>query len=184
MLVEDGSRSRGHALPLDVIRLQADSIGVPLLTRCASWEDYEGAFVDGLRELTEDGIDCGVFGDIDLEGHREWVERVCGSVGIDAYEPLWKRNRRDLLDEFFALGFKATIAAVKDSVLPADILGKVLSPEVIADMEELGADASGEKGEYHTIVTDGPVFSYPITIYPGIIVSRDGYHFLSVSSRR
>jgi len=153
------------------------------MTRCASWDDYEEAFVDGLRELAGNGIECGVFGDIDLEGHREWVERVCSTVGIDAYEPLWKRNRRDLLDEFFALGFKATIIAIRDGVLSTDMLGKVLSPGVVADMEETGIDASGENGEYHTVVTDGPVFSNPIVVYPGNTVSRDGYHFLSISSK-
>ena len=58
---------------------QAAALGVPLVTRGASWDDYEAAFLDALAELRDQlGVEVGVFGDIDLQPHRDWVERVCG----------------------------------------------------------------------------------------------------------
>ncbi len=155
-------------------------MGIPLMTRNASWEGYEEQFKDALEELKKQGITHGVFGDIDLEGHREWVERVSSEMGMKAALPLWKTGRRELMAEFFERGFKAMIVSVKDGVLDKSYLGKTLTPDIVREMETLGIDAAGENGEYHTVVTDGPMLAHPIILDSKEIVSRDGYHFLSV----
>lgn len=181
MMVEDGKRSRSHGLPDTVIQSQAEALGLQSFVRSTSWDGYEQTFVSVLREFKEQDITCGIFGDIDLEAHREWVERICSSVGIQAYEPLWQNARRDLLDEFMQLGFKATIVAVNQGALDNSFLGRTLNRQVIADLESAGVDASGEEGEYHTVVTDGPIFSRPVDLqFKGQVV-REGYCFLDVS---
>jgi len=91
-----------------------------------------------LHNFKKEGIGVGVFGEIDLEEHREWVERVCSSVGIYPYEPLWKKARKDLLRELFEFGFKATIIAVKENVLDKQFLGKNLSIDLMEEFEEMG----------------------------------------------
>ena len=40
--------------------------------------------------------DAVVFGDIDLEPHREWEEKVCKSANLEAILPLWQQNRKEL----------------------------------------------------------------------------------------
>ncbi len=100
---------------------------------------------------------------------------------IRPYEPLWKRERRDLLNEFLQLGFKATIIVIKQGALSSSFLGRTLDQQVITDMEKTGIDPSGEKGEYHTVVTDGPIFSSAIHLQLKDQVVRDGYCFLDVS---
>jgi hypothetical protein len=82
MLCEDGESSRSHGLPKPILEKQAENIGVQSVFRSASWDDYEEEFIAALKEFKKGGIDVGVFGDIDLAPHREWVERVCGIVGI------------------------------------------------------------------------------------------------------
>ena len=139
-------------------------MGIPLVTCKTSWDNYEQNFVDIISKLRKEGIQYGVFGDIDLEAHLEWVERICASVKIESYEPLWKTPRRDLLDKFFKLGFKATVIAVKQGTLDSSFLGRTLNGEVINAMENAGIDASGEEGEYHTVVTDGPIFHHAVPI--------------------
>jgi diphthine-ammonia ligase len=67
-----------------------------------------------------------VFGDIDIEEHLTWCERVCSNADMQAFHPLWKRPRRDVLDEFFDLGFHAIIVAVKRNILNKEFLGKTL----------------------------------------------------------
>jgi diphthine-ammonia ligase len=181
MLREDGERSRSHGLPVDLIQRQARSLDIPLLARRSSWDDYERVFLSALREFKKDGIEYGVFGDIDLEPHLEWVERVCSSAVMQPYEPLWKKARLDLLHDFFQLGFTARIVAVKQGVLDTRFLGRTLNEQVIREMEEIGIDASGEKGEYHTVVTDGPIFSSPVHIELKEQSVHDGYCFLDVS---
>ena len=78
MLHEDGRVSRGHGLPLALLEEQAAALGIPLVTRATSWDAYEATFVPLLQELRAQGVEAGVFGDIDLQAHRDWVEGVCG----------------------------------------------------------------------------------------------------------
>ena len=181
MLQEDGKRSRAHGLPVSVLQQQALALGIPLVLCKSSWDNYERNFLDTISEFRKEGIEYGVFGDIDLEAHLEWVERVCSSVQIQSYEPLWKTRRQDLLDRFFQLGFKATIIAVKQGALDSRFLGCTLNDEVIVKMENAGIDASGEEGEYHTVVTNGPIFDHEVVIKQREHILRDGYYFLDIS---
>ena len=181
MLAEDGTRSRSHGLPVELIQRQAQAVGIPLVTCPSSWDDYEDKFLATIRKFKADGIEVGVFGDIDLEPHLAWVERVCSSVALQAYEPLWQEARRDILNEFLQFGFKATIIAIKQSVLSDSFLGRALDQQAIADLEQAGVDASGEEGEYHTVVTNGPLFSAAIQLKVKEQVVHDGYCFLDVA---
>ncbi len=183
MMTEEGERSRSHGLSTDVVEYQALSLKIPQVKRSASWETYEPVFLSAMREFKADGIKCGVFGDIDLAEHRQWVERVCEAAGIFPYEPLWRRERKALLEEFLNLGFKAMIISVKEGLLSRDFLGRIIDRQVIADMENAGIDASGEEGEYHTMVIDGPLFSFPIRLNQKEKVVHNGYCFLDVSVR-
>ncbi len=79
---EDGRRVRAHGFPAQVVALQARAMDIPLVQVYTSWAEYELHFKDALRTLKASGIEGGVFGDMDLEEHREWVERVCGEVGL------------------------------------------------------------------------------------------------------
>ncbi len=181
LLTEDGNRSRSHGLARSVLQQQARRLSVPLVVAATSWPDYQATFVSVLSEFKAGGIDVGVFGDIDIDSHRNWCERVCSTANIEPYHPLWKRSRRDLLDEFVELNFKATIIAVKEGPLGRDFLGKGLNATTVGELEDVGIDASGEGGEYHTVVTDGPIFSSKIHLVSGDCVRHDGYWFLDVS---
>jgi uncharacterized protein (TIGR00290 family) len=181
MMTEDGLKSKAHGLPKDLFELHAKSLGIPIEFRSTSKDKYESVFVSTLRELKKNGVEFGVFGDIDLEPHFEWVERVCSSALIKSYEPLWRMDRRSVVDEFISLGFKATIIAVKQNVMNLNFLGRAFNSKVVAEIERSGIDASGEGGEFHTVVTDGPIFSSSIQLEMKETVNRNGYAFLKVS---
>jgi len=181
MLGEDGARSRSHGIPLSVLEKQAQALGIPLVVRSATWDDYESVFVSALHQFKKDGIQAGVFGDIDIQAHREWVERVCLSAKIRAYLPLWNQARRGLLNELLDAGFKASIISLKESALAPRFLGRVINRDLIAELEKLGIDLSGEQGEYHTLVTDGPNFSVAINLEMKNRVLSSGYWFQEVS---
>jgi uncharacterized protein (TIGR00290 family) len=182
MLAEDGERSRSHGLPAALLQKQAAALGVPLVTRSASWESYEREFTAAIRDFQANGTDIGVFGDIDIEAHREWVEKICSFEGIIPYLPLWRRERRSLLDELFRTGFKAVIIAVREGALDKRFLGKTLNIDVILEIERAGLDSLGEAGEYHTVITDCPIFSRPLTLKKGNAVLKEGYWFLDVQA--
>lgn len=182
MLREDGARSRSHGLPREVLQAQADSLGIPLVAKTASWSDYESVFIAALQELKAAGIEAGVFGDIDE--HRLWEEKVCDVAGIEAYLPLWKGSRLALLGEFLVLGFEATTVTVNSEKLDQTYPGRVVDLELVREFASLGIDPSGEEGEYHTVVTNGPIFSEPVRLELGERMLYDGYWFLDVGVKR
>lgn len=180
MLEESGERSRSHGLPLKVLQAQALSLGIPLKTACASWPKYEAVFVTALQEMVESGVEAGVFGDIDIDSHRKWEEMVCSRAGIEAYLPLWNAPRELLLREFLALGFEGMIIATSAREMGKEYLGRALDEALVEQLADLGIDVSGEAGEYHTVVTSGPIFAEGLRIRMGEIVLRSGYWVLDV----
>jgi uncharacterized protein (TIGR00290 family) len=176
MLDETGEHSRSHGLPLNLLAAQAESINVPLLTARATWSDYEAVFTDQLRRLSAGGVRRAVFGDLDIEAHRQWEEKVCAAAGMTACLPLWKHDRRALVMGFLRLGYRAVIVTVNTARLDATYLGRELSPGLLDELEAKGVDPAGENGEYHTFVMSGPLFSRPVSIVrTETIVPAPGY---------
>lgn len=163
MLDEDGLKSRGHGLSRALLDAQSEAIGIPIVYGKASWGNYENEFKKIIKSLKGE-IRGGVFGDINLEEHREWVERVCGEIGIKAFEVLWNESYEKLLEEFIGEGFEAIIVDVKTELIEGEWVGRPFGREFIEHLGNKGVDLFGEKGEYHTLVTYGPIFKRRIEI--------------------
>jgi len=181
MFEEDEIRSKSHALPFEVVEAQAKRIGVPLVIRGASWKGYEEQFLDAMKECVELGISYGVFGDIDLEDHLEWVQKTCEKVDMEAVHPLWMEPRRKILTEFIEVGFEAYIVVVNTTMMPAHFIGRKFTSELMDELDALGIDSCGESGEFHTVVVDGPIFSERVPVIFSGQHERDNYVFLDVT---
>ncbi|HEU4484943.1 MAG TPA: diphthine--ammonia ligase [Povalibacter sp.] len=161
MFEESGERSRSHAIPMPLIRRQAQSLDKALLVRNASWKTYETAFVEALRELRASGHRTAVFGDIDLQAHRDWEEKVCSAADVAPVLPLWLGNRRQLADEVLTEGFKAVVVCTDSRYLGDEFCGREYDASFIAALPP-NVDCCGENGEFHTFVYDGPCFRHPV----------------------
>jgi diphthine-ammonia ligase len=164
MFTESGDRSRSHGLARDIIEAHARLIGVPLLSASASWDEYECAFTDLLRQAGKLGATASVFGDIDIPRHRQWEENVCQQAGLCAELPLWQHDRLKLLDEWWSAGFEARIVVAREGVVDRRFLGRVLDRDTAAELTATGIDPCGENGEFHTVVTSGPLFPEPLRL--------------------
>ncbi len=181
MVSEDGKRSRTHGISSDLLKAQAEAMVIPIFQRKTSWDGYETEFIKMLSEFEQKEIQSGVFGDIDLDEHREWVERVCGKAGIEPIFPLWQCGREDLLLDFIRSGFKAVVVAVKTDMLSSDWLGRKIDESFIADLKKISSvDLCGEAGEYHTFVYDGPIFKKSVDFSIGEKIPDNKYCFLEV----
>lgn len=188
MFDESGERTRSHAIPRAVMQAQADALGLDLVAPAASWADYERVFVDALTALSGRGVTDIVFGDIDLLAHREWEEKVCAAAGITPHLPLWQEDRRVLADEVLGLSYRALVVCTDDRWLDASWCGRAYDRAYIESLPP-GVDVCGENGEFHTFVTDGPLFRSPVPVAVDAVESRTipfggqsyVYHFARVA---
>ena len=182
MMNENGKISRSHGLPLAILQQQARAIGVPLLAKPTSWNDYQQHFIETLKKVKSDHqVEAMVFGDIDLQEHRDWEEQVCLQAGLNAMLPLWKRNRRELVMEMLDSHIKAMIVSC-NVVMGEGFLGRLITPELVNELEEIGVDACGENGEYHTVVINCPLFTHGIVLPRYYTVLHENYWFLQWNS--
>jgi len=180
MITEDGVYSRTHGITASLLSEQALALGIPLIQRRATWDTYEAEFKALLGIFHGQGIRRGIFGDIDLDEHRQWVERVSRESGMNAVLPLWLENRNNLLREFIDTGFKAIIVAVDMQHLDDGWLGREINNEFVRDISSCEVDICGEAGEYHTFVYDGPIFQRKMRFEKGNVRISDGYAFLDI----
>ncbi len=179
---ETGERSRSHGIRAELLRAQAGAIGIPIVQRRTTWETYELEFKKIISELKQSGTEGGVFGDIDLQEHRDWIERVCAEVGIKPILPLWGIRRDKLLEDFINAGFKAVVVTTKADLLGEEWLERTVDKTLIKDLGHQSIDLAGEAGEYHTFVVDGPLFKKRIKILKSNKILRENYWFLDISS--
>jgi uncharacterized protein (TIGR00290 family) len=182
MVTEDKRRSCSHGIGAEWIRQQAEAIGIPLLQFPTTSETYQTVFKNALKELHYDGISTGVFGDIDFEPHREWIEQVCKPAGITPMLPLWGRNQNEIVAEFLELGFQARVIAVRADLLGQEWLGRLVDREFLKDIANLnkGITACGEAGEFHTLVVDGTIFKKRLEISDAAAEKRGGHWFWDI----
>ena len=173
MCSEDGMRSRTHNLPIHVIQAQADALGVELVTQPCTWKTYETDFRSAVKKLSARGIHAGLTGD--TEFGKTWLKTICRDFGMEAWLPLWEVDAvttfRDLLD----LGFKALVVAASDSKVGRELAGRTLDLDMVAELQSKHVDVLGEYNEYHTFVTDGPIFKRPVKVQLGELHLVNGY---------
>ncbi|MCL2678867.1 MAG: diphthine--ammonia ligase [Dehalococcoidia bacterium] len=180
MAVEDGAKSHSHGLSAEVLQKQARAVGVPLVQRRAAWEDYEAEFKHALRELREQNVTDGIFGDINIDEHRQWVERVCWDCGIIPQLPLWQNSQKNLLQEFIQSGFKAVIVSAKAGPMDEKWLGRSVDAALTEDLSKYDITPCGEAGEYHTVVTDGPLFKLKLKVMAADKIMRGGHWYFDI----
>lgn len=180
----DGERSCSHGISAAVIRTQSEALGIPIMQQRTAGDNYEAQFIKMLKDFKREGIDGGVFGDIDFNPHREWIERVCAEAGITPHLPLWDEDQKKLMEEFIDAGFTAVVVAAKADLFGEEVLGQIVDRNFIKQLEELDKTRDitpcGEAGEYHTLVIDGPLFKKRLEITDSKKVEREGIRFLEI----
>jgi len=173
-------RVRFHGIKDILIQAQAQALGIPLLQKETTAENYEQEFKDAISSIISEGIEGMVFGDI-YPHMREWADKVCGDLGIQAIEPLCGHNSEEILFDFIDSGFEAIVVATQANLLGEEWLGRKIDKLFLNDIKRLNnIDVCGENGEYHTLVIDGPIFKQRINIKESQKTLRDGYWFLDI----
>lgn len=152
-----------HGVRYALLAEQAKQIGISLyevrLPEMPTMSAYDSTMSFHLEKLKAEGITHSIFGDIFLEDLKKYREDQLADVGLTAIFPLWKRDTKELINEFLNLGFKTVIACTQEKL--GDFLGEVIDEELISKLPA-DVDVCGENGEFHTFAFAGPIFKNPI----------------------
>ena len=164
-----------HGVRLELLEKQAHAIGLPLqkmfVSRRSSNEEYLQRLTNCLLSYKGQGVTSFAFGDIFLEDLKRWREENLAKLGLRGIFPLWKRDSRELIREFVALGFGSVICCVNEAYLDPGWLGRTIDAEFVKTMPD-NVDPCGENGEFHSFAFAGPIFKGPLRIKIGATVYR------------
>jgi len=172
-----------HAVRRDIVEAQARAAGLPLQpvlipSPCPN-EIYEARMRDAMAVALAAGVSHVAFGDLFLEDVRRYREERLAPTGIAPIFPLWGRPTAELAREMIDGGLRATITCVDPRQLDRSFAGRQFEECQFPD----GVDPCGERGEFHSCVTAGPMFNEPIATNTGEVLDRDGFVFCDVTLR-
>lgn len=179
-VTDEYDRISMHGVREALLQAQVDAIGITLeqirIPKRASNELYEQAMTRAFLRYKTRGISRVIFGDLFLEGIRQYREKQLSKLDMQGIFPLWLRDTRELAKEFIREGFRAVLVCVDPKQIDPSFCGREYDEVLLADLPR-SADPCGENGEFHTFVYDGPNFNRVIRIEKGDVVHRDGFWF-------
>ena len=177
-VTRDYERISVHGVRRSLLERQAERLGLPLFTieldPTTTNDAYEKAFLSALervrRELPD--VTAIAFGDLFLADVREYRERLLGSTGFEPIFPIWGLDTTELARRFVRDGFAARIVCVDTTQLDGAFAHRIFDDSLLADLPST-VDPCGERGEFHTFVSDGPGYDGPVEYTVGETVLRD-----------
>ncbi len=173
-----------HGVRNTLLDRQIAALGIPALkvnipSPCPN-EVYEQRMADATAQMKVQGVAHVVFGDLFLEDIRAYRETQLAKADMQGVFPLWGRNTRDLAEEMIDSGLVAHIVCLDPKRLDRSFAGRQFDHTLLAELPA-DVDPCGENGEFHTVVSAGPMFNASIPITLGETVERDGFVFTDVT---
>ncbi|MEK6874933.1 MAG: diphthine--ammonia ligase [Nanoarchaeota archaeon] len=171
-----------HTPNMHMVEAQAQAMEIPIIIVVTSGKrEYE---LDDLRAAlikAKDGFGItGILTGAILSNYQEErINRICYSVGLKTFSPLWHKDQIQLLEDLVSSRFKIMLTSVAADGFGQEFLGKDVDVSMIKKFKDLnvtyGINPAGEGGEFETFVYDCPLFKKAITITSFSIVMK-GYH--------
>jgi uncharacterized protein (TIGR00290 family) len=169
-----------HGVRRTLLREQAASLGLPLTEVVVPPESsnavYEREMGRAFGALRAAGVRHVAFGDIFLEDLREYRERQLAAFGLSGVFPLWLADTTSLAHAFIEHEFRAITVCVNAAALDRSFAGRPFDEAFLSALPD-GVDPCGERGEFHTFVSDGPLFGQAVSFDVGEVVERAGFIF-------
>jgi uncharacterized protein (TIGR00290 family) len=167
-----------HGVREEILRAQADAVGLPLFTIPLPWPCSNDVYEAGMRVAIDravaDGFTHVAFGDLFLEDIRRYREDSLANTGLTPLFPLWGIPTSRLAREMIAGGIRARISTLDPRVMPRELIGAEFDETLLQKLPPT-VDPCAERGEFHTCATAGPMFSRPLNVDTGEIVEREGF---------
>ena len=175
---EAAGRVSMHGVREEILQAQASAAGLPVDVIRLPWpctnEIYEARLGEAVKRAVADGYTHVAFGDLFLEDVRAYREARLAGTGLTPLFPLWGIPTASLARDMIGAGLRARIATLDPRVMPRELIGAEYDESLLARLPA-AVDPCGERGEFHTCVTAGPMFASPIAVTRGVAVEREGF---------
>ncbi len=173
-----------HGTRLAVLEAQAAAAGLPLWVVPLPWpcsnEIYEQRMAEACDRALHENVQAIAFGDLFLQDVRDYRIRQLAPTGLEPIFPLWEMPTDQLAHQMIAGGLRARLTCVDPKQIPASFAGREFNADLLRDLPA-SADPCGERGEFHTCVYAGPMFSAPVPLEAGEVVHRDSFAYADFS---
>lgn len=173
-----------HGTRRTVLEAQAAAAGLPLWAIPLPWpctnEIYEARMAEACQRARDEKIDAVAFGDLFLRDVRAYRENQLKDTGLEPLFPLWDIPTDKLAREMIAGGLRAKLVCADTEQLPGAFSGRDFDLDLLAELPA-SVDPCGERGEFHSCVYAGPMFSAPIALQAGEVVQRDRFVYADFS---
>lgn len=152
---QETRRIANQEIPFASVEEQAAQLGLPLigvpLNPSVAYEDAVMLAMDMVSATL--GVSRLVFGDLHLDGIREWREQTfkgwMTQNEAESYYPLWGEPYEQLIQELEASGITITVSS---SYAGIGGVGEAFDADFRSRLPA-HVDAMGENGEFHTVVS-------------------------------
>ncbi|RLG81305.1 MAG: diphthine--ammonia ligase [Thermoprotei archaeon] len=161
-----------HKPFLEVLKLQAESIGLPLEIEEATTGE-EGGEIRALYRLLARvrdryGVKVVVSGAVLSDYQRLRFTMVAENLGLISYTPIWRIPQDKYLLEIVDAGLEFMLVSISAYGLPPTFLGKIINKddalEIIRLAKKYGFNPAFEGGEAETLVIYAPLFRRRVVI--------------------
>jgi diphthine-ammonia ligase len=156
-----------HSINIELTTQLADAIEIPLIAKATTGTKEEEIqdLETVLKDIPVEGV---ISGAIASEYQRTRIERVCHTLSLKSFTPLWHKNPGMLLREQINAGFEIMITGVFAHGLDKTWLGTILDDSTLTSFLQLHQkyqiNPAGEGGEYETLVLNGPLFKKKLIV--------------------
>jgi uncharacterized protein (TIGR00290 family) len=167
-----------HGVRRELLERQADRLHLPLFTieldPVTTNDAYEAAFLSALERVRRElpAVTAIAFGDLFLADVRAYRERLLAQTGFEPLFPIWGLDTAELARRFVRDGFAARLVCVDTTQLAGSFAHRAFDDSLLAELPP-SVDPCGERGEFHTFVSDGPGYDGPVEYTVGETVLRD-----------
>ena len=168
-----------HGVRRTLLAAQSRAVGLPVheivLEPQSSNEAYDAAVERAMCDLRLRYPDVRrvAYGDLFLHDVRAYREERISRLGFECLFPIWGRPTDVLAREFVERGFEARLVCVDTTQLDGRFAGRAFDHAFLDELPP-GVDPCGERGEFHTFVSNGPGFTRAVEYELGERVLRDG----------
>jgi uncharacterized protein (TIGR00290 family) len=164
----------------ELLQAQAEAVGLPVWPVPIPWpcsnEQYDAAMTAVLARARQAGIEKVAFGDLFLEDVRRYREERLQGTGVEPLFPIWGVPTQTLAERMIGSGLRARLTCVDPKQLDPAFVGREFDAALLSELPA-AVDPCGERGEFHTLAYDGPMFRRPVSLRAGEVVARDGFVF-------